>query len=65
MVKIGNGVWKLDGKSELAHVLEEFLADRIPINVKRDDVTGIPGVIFAGPVVCAETLPAAVQKGHL
>jgi hypothetical protein len=65
MVKIGNGVWKLDGKSELAHVLEEFLADRIPINVKRDDVTGIPGVIFAGPVVCAETLPAAAPKGHL
>ena len=65
MVKIGNGVWKLDGKSELAHVLEEFLADRIPINVKRDDVTGIPGVIFAGPVGCAETLPAAVPKGHL
>jgi hypothetical protein len=65
MVKIGNGVWKLDGTSELAHVLEEFVAERIPTNVKRDAVTRIPDVIFAGPVVCAETLPAAVQKGHL
>ncbi len=62
MVKIGNGVWKLDGKSELAHVLEEFLAERIPINVKRNEVTGIPGMIFTGPVVCADAASGGPEK---
>ncbi len=51
MVKTGNGVWELDTKSELAHVLEEFLAQRTPINVKLDGETQIRGVIFAGQVV--------------
>ncbi|HIF93802.1 MAG: hypothetical protein ABGX04_09405 [Myxococcales bacterium] len=33
-MKIGNGVWKLDGTSQLAHVLEQLVAERILINVK-------------------------------
>lgn len=33
-MKIGNGVWKLDGTSQLAHVLEQLVAERIRINVK-------------------------------
>ncbi len=51
MVKIGNGVWKLDGTSELAHVLEEFLAERMPINVKLDEAIRIPCMIFTSQVV--------------
>lgn len=47
MVKIGNGVWKIDETGELAHVLEEFVAERIPTNVRSDEATRIPGVIFA------------------
>ena len=48
MVKIGNGVWKLDTTSKLAHELEETLAERMPVEVKLDEATRIPGVIFAG-----------------
>jgi hypothetical protein len=62
MVKIGNGVWKLDGTSELAHVLEEFLAERMPINVKLDEAMRLPGVIFAGQVVCDDAASGDPEK---
>ncbi len=62
MVKIGNGVWKLDGTSELAHVLEEFLAERMPINVKLDETMRLPGVIFAGQVVCDDAASGDPEK---
>jgi hypothetical protein len=35
MVKIGSGVWQLDGVCELAHVHEEFVAERTRINIKE------------------------------
>ncbi len=64
MVKIGNGVWKLDETSELAQVLRGVPGGADTNHAKNDEVTRIPGVIFAvqsSPV----TLPAAIQKGHL
>lgn len=62
MVKIGNGVWKLDGTCELAHVLEEFVAERTLINVKSDEVARIPSVIFAGQVVCDDAASREPEK---
>ncbi len=62
MVKIGNGVWKLDRSSVLAHVLEEFLAERMPINVKLHETMRLPGVIFAGQVVCDDAASGDPEK---